>query len=236
MPVNHFILYQTAKAEVGQKANAMRDEWLLLWEAEEGCYCIVWPCVLAQLPCRCKKCSIVTERTKEAIVVGIDHGAEKRMTEYNPYDFARFGKGEGSLYVDFLATTLKPYIDKKYRTQKDPAHTFVAGSSMGGLNSLYAIMKYPKLFGGAGVFSPAFWTAPAIYDEIKNISQTTTPKFFFYAGGKEGDAMVPDMEKMVKLIESKGSYLTRTVISPLNKHNEQAWRKEFPDFYKWIMQ
>jgi predicted alpha/beta superfamily hydrolase len=173
---------------------------------------------------------------KEAIVVGIDHGGDKRMSEYNPYDHARFGKGEGDKYVAFLAQTLKPYIDKKYRTQKEAASTYVAGSSMGGLISLYALMKYPTIFGGAGVFSPAFWTAPSIFDDVKKVTWTTRPKFFFYAGGKEGESMVPDMEKMARTIESKGSYYTRTIISPLNKHNEEAWRKEFPDFYKWIMQ
>ena len=61
---------------------------------------------------------------KECIVVGIDNGADKRLNEYCPYDFnltanKLSGKGEGNLYVDFLVKTLKPFIDKKYRTQKD---------------------------------------------------------------------------------------------------------------------
>ena len=105
---------------------------------------------------------------KECIVVGIDNGGDKRLNEYCPYDFNlggiaannRSNVGEGGKYVDFLAKTLKPYIDKKYRTLKDSKNTFMAGSSMGGLISMYALLKYPKVFGGAGVFSPAFWVGP----------------------------------------------------------------------------
>lgn len=179
--------------------------------------------------------SIQTQTKKEAIIVGIDHGGEKRMVEYNPYDNAQFGKGEGDKYVDFLALTLKPYIDKNYRTKRDSANTFVAGSSMGGLISLYAVMKYPNVFGGAGIFSPAFWTAPPIYDAVSKTNWKTPNKLFFYMGGKEGSLMMPDMEKMVRIVEAKRQSQVRIIKAPLGKHNEPTWRKEFPDFYKWMI-
>lgn len=96
--------------------------------------------------------SLFSSGKKEAIIVGIDNGLSKRMTEYNPYSFQQFGKGEGNEYVDFLVKNLKPFIDKKYRTLKNKQNTFIAGSSMGGLISLYAALKYPKIFVGAGIF------------------------------------------------------------------------------------
>ena len=83
----------------------------------------------------------------QCIVVGIDNGGDKRMTEYNPYDNKKFGKGEGKKYIDFLVKTLKPFIDKNYRTLPGIQNTGIAGSSMGGLISLYAILQYPKVFG-----------------------------------------------------------------------------------------
>jgi predicted alpha/beta superfamily hydrolase len=173
---------------------------------------------------------------KEAIIIGVDNGGDKRMTEYNPYDFKNYGKGEGSQYVDFLALTLKPFIDKKLRTLKDSAHTFVAGSSMGGLISLYAVVKYPRVFGGAGIFSPAFWTAPAIYDDVAKADLGRAIKrFYFYAGGKESETMVADMDKMIAAIEKKGNYETRRLMNPVGKHNEATWRKEFADFYQFII-
>lgn len=173
---------------------------------------------------------------KEAIIIGIDNGGDKRMTEYNPYDFKTYGKGEGKQYVDFLVLTLKPYIDKKFRTLKDSSHTFVAGSSMGGLISLYAVVKYPNVFGGAGIFSPAFWTASAIYDDVAKADFGSEMKrFYFYASNKESEMMVPDMDKMIATIEKKGNYETRRLMNPLGKHNEATWRKEFADFYKFII-
>lgn len=173
---------------------------------------------------------------KEAIIIGIDNGGDKRMNEYNPYDFKTYGKGEGNQYVDFLVLTLKPYIDQKFRTLKDSSHTFIAGSSMGGLISLYAVVKYPNVFGGAGIFSPALWTAPPIYDEVAKASFGRAMKrFYFYASNKESELMVPDMDKMIAIIEKKGNYETRRLMNPLGKHNEATWRKEFVDFYRFII-
>ncbi len=180
--------------------------------------------------------SFIQQGGKAAIIIGIDNGAEKRMTEYNPYDHKDYGKGEGNGYVDFLALTLKPFIDKKYRTLKDSTHTFVAGSSMGALISLYAAVKYPQVFGGAGIFSPAFWLAPKIYNDVSAAQWGTGfRRFYFYAGGQENENMIRDMDKMITAIEKKGHYETRRVVSPVAKHNEAAWGKEFIHFYTFII-
>lgn len=174
---------------------------------------------------------------KECIVIGIDHGGNKRTTEYNPYDSPQFGNGEGKQYVDFLANTLKPYIDTKYRTKKGPENTYIAGSSLGALISLYAVIQYPGVFGGAGVFSPAFWIAPSIYSDADKFSTAaiSMPKFYLYAGAKETATMVNDMQRMVDILQKKERYILRRVINPLGQHNEAAWRQEFADFYKWLM-
>lgn len=172
---------------------------------------------------------------KSCIVVAIDNGGDKRLNEYCPYDMAKFGKGEGGQYVDFLVKTLKPYIDKKYRTLKDSKHTFIAGSSMGGLISMYAILKYPKVFGGAGVFSPAFWVGPQIFDDIIKKGTNVKGKIYFYAGKQEGETMVPDMLKAFERMVSVSKSKMTTVIRDDGKHNEPTWRKEFPLFYEWIL-
>jgi len=181
---------------------------------------------------------------KECIVVAIDNGVNRRVTEYCPYDFSlkKIGlsnvdtliKGEGNLYVDFLVKTLKPFIDKKYRTLKNKENTFIAGSSMGGLISMYAVIKYPKVFGGAGVFSPAFWVGPKIFDDIKAKGKKVNSKIYFYAGDAEGESMVPmtlqAFNEMHRISKSKMC----EVIRAGGKHNEQRWRIEFPLFYQWL--
>jgi enterochelin esterase-like enzyme len=63
-------------------------------------------------------------------------------------------------YLRFLVEELKPWVDDHYRTLPDPAHTFIMGSSMGGLISLYALCRYPNVFGGAGCIS-THWTIGA---------------------------------------------------------------------------
>jgi predicted alpha/beta superfamily hydrolase len=181
----------------------------------------------------------------KCIVVAIDNGASKRINEYCPYDFSlktlglsnsdTLNKGEGDLYVDFLVKTLKPFIDKNYRALKDKRNTFVAGSSMGGIISMYAVLKYPDVFGGAGVFSPAFWVGPKIFDDIKAKGKKVKSRIYFYAGKEEGETMVPltlkAFDEMSKVSKSKMT----TLIRDEGKHNEARWRKEFPLFYEWIV-
>ena len=182
-------------------------------------------------------------KTKECIVVGIDNGGDKRLNEYCPYDFSLNGIaannktniGEGGKYVDFLVKTLKPVIDKKYRTLKDSKNTFTAGSSMGGLISMYAVLKYPKVFGGAGVFSPAFWVGPKIFDDIKAKGKKVKAKIYYYAGDEEGETMVPMTIRAFNEMHRVSGSKMATVIRSGGKHNEARWRIEFPLFYEWIM-
>lgn len=167
---------------------------------------------------------------KECIVVGIENGGDKRAMEYNPYD-----KGEGKLYAEFLAKTLKPYIDSKYRTLKDAAHTYIAGSDMGAVISFYTLLQYPGVFGAVGVFSPAFQAVPGITADVANAKWNTMMRFYFYAGGKEGEAMVPEMDKVIAALEKKKGYEHDRSYFPLGQHNEEYWRREFVEFYKWLV-
>ena len=182
-------------------------------------------------------------KTKECIVVGIDNGGDKRLNEYCPYEFNLRGiavnnksnVGEGGKYVDFIVKTLKPFIDKKYRTLKDSKNTFTAGSSMGGLISMYAVLKYPKVFGGAGVFSPAFWVGPRIFDDIKAKGKKVNAKIYFYAGDEEGESMVPMTIRAFNEMHRVSKSKMCEVIRAGGKHNEPRWRMEFPLFYEWLM-
>ena len=178
--------------------------------------------------------SLIKNGRPGCIVVGIDNGL-KRMTEYNPYDFANFGKGEGDRYVDFISQTLKPFIDNHYRTLPSRENTIIAGSSMGGLISFYAMLKYPDVFGKAGIFSPAFWTAPEINTATDLLAHKLNGKLFFYIGEQEGKKYVDDMKVIQEKIGKNSSAMLYAVISPDGLHNEQTWRKWFTEFYNFIM-
>jgi metallo-beta-lactamase class B len=171
---------------------------------------------------------------KDCIVVGIDY-SDKRDTEYNPYDDPKSGKGEGKQYLDFIVKTLKPFIDSKYRTKKSVDNTFIAGSSRGAFVSFYAMMQYPDVFGAAGVFSPSFWISDQIFTDAEKFTTNRTQRFYMYVGKREPANMTPNLEKMVSILQKKPSYVVRSVINPLGRHDEKNWREEFPSFYKWLM-
>lgn len=186
--------------------------------------------------------SLVTKGRPACIVVGIDNGGDTRMNEYNPYEFTRKDSvtsktflPEGDEYLAFISNTLKPFVDKHYRTLRSRENTIIAGSSMGGLISYYALLKYPKVFGNAGVFSPAFWTANEIDQLTDSLAGKLDAKLFFYMGDAEGKEDVDRMNGIIEKIGKKSSAMICLVIDPEGKHNEQAWRKWFAEFYKWIM-
>jgi predicted alpha/beta superfamily hydrolase len=174
------------------------------------------------------------------LVVAIDNGGERRLDEYSPWVNERLKKGgEGSQYADFLVSTLKPYIDQHYRTRPDAAHTAIAGSSMGGLISLYAGVKYPQVFGRVGVFSPAFWFAKdSVLSFIKRRRPApTASRFYFLAGPAEGPTMVPYMAEVRDALLARGLKPSQIAFkTPADgQHAEWFWRREFGPAYQWLL-
>jgi predicted alpha/beta superfamily hydrolase len=176
----------------------------------------------------------LVQNTRACIVVAIDHGGETRLNEYSPYQMEKYGAGEGDAYVDFIVKTLKPYIRKHYRTKSSRKHQAIAGSSMGGLISFYAMLKYPKAFGAAGVFSPAFWIAPQLKEAIATNGKKVNGRIYFYAGKQESETMVPDLLSVFMQLSKHSKAKMKTVIRTGGTHSESQWRQEFPLFYTWL--
>lgn len=172
----------------------------------------------------------------QVIVVGIEHGNEKRIDELTPFKNEKYGGGNADNYLDFIVKTLKPYIDKNYRTKPKAKNTIIMGSSLGGLVSYYAILKYPETFGKAGVFSPSFWFSNDIYTLTEKAPKIKT-KIYFLCGDKESDDMVKDMTKMERLLDTKRCYclhLTKSKIVKGGEHNEKLWRDGFAKAVLWL--
>lgn len=178
-----------------------------------------------------------------AIVVAIDNGGTHRMAEYNPWKSAdaNLGGGDGDAYVEFLVHTLKPFIDAHYRTRPERRSTAILGSSMGGLISLYAALKYPNVFGSAGVFSCACWVAKAEIVAYARRAKTLrpAPRFYFVSGAYETKDGQParDQRELVRVLTAAGLPAGRSVrsLAPADgKHAEWFWRREFPAAYRWL--
>lgn len=172
----------------------------------------------------------------ELIVVGIDNGQEKRMTELNPWSHPRFGAAEGREYMEFVVRVVKPLIDQRYRTKPDRASTAIMGSSMGGLISHYAINQYAEVFSKAGVFSPAYWVGEAIFPWVESRPARPDARLYLLMGSLEGDAMINDIRRMATNL-LKGGHPQRNVvlkIVPEARHHEAFWSAEFRQAVLWL--
>lgn len=170
------------------------------------------------------------------IIIGIEHGNQKRLDELTPYKNEKYGGGKADLYLDFIVSDLKPYVDKTYRTKPNKNNTAIMGSSLGGLVSFYAGLKYPKVFGKVGCFSPSFWFSDEIYKLMENTKKINT-KIYFMCGDSESENMVAEMEKMENLIREKRCdclHLTKMKVVKGGKHNEKLWANEFAKAYLWL--
>ena len=172
----------------------------------------------------------------ESIIIGIEHGNEKRIDELTPYKHIKYGGGKGDTYLTFIINTLKPHVDKTYRTKTNAEHTTIFGASLGGLLSFYAVIKFPETFGKAGVFSPSFWINPEIFNLVKATSIPETSKFYFLAGTDEGETMIPKLDEMLKLLKSKGVRQTQFESQNIvgGQHNEKLWATHFGQAYQWL--
>ena len=170
------------------------------------------------------------------IVVAINNGGSTRLKEYSAWGNEKNGNGEGALYLDFLINTLKPEIDKGFRTKSDSQNTAVMGSSLGGLFAHYAAVKRPDVFGKAGVFSPSFWYAKDSFEFTEKAIGLNNSKMYFLVGAKDGNDMVKPMNEMVSLMKRNG-FLEDNLnskVAPNGTHSESFWKSEFQSAISWL--
>ncbi len=178
--------------------------------------------------------SLIKKGIKPSIVVGIDNGAD-RIREYNPSDNDKYGTSLADDYLNFIIKQLKPLIDSTYKTKPDAANTMIAGSSLGGLVSYYAAVKYQNVFSKAGFFSSSFWIDSTLTDLQPVQKLSTTNKYFFYMGEKEGQDNIAFNEQFATNMAMMGNAIIFSYTLPSGEHNEEFWKLTFPIFYKWMM-
>lgn len=141
-------------------------------------------------------------------------------------------------YLKFLVQELKPAIDARYSTYSDQRNTFVAGSSMGGLISMYALCEYPDVFGGAaclsthwpGVFTMEGNPVPqAFLDYLaNNLPDPKNHRIYFDCGDQTLDALYPPLQMKVDSVMRAKGYTKRNWVTryfPGEDHTESAWKK-----------
>ena len=179
------------------------------------------------------------ENKKELIVVGVEcnHEGNRRLVEYSPltYTNSEHGhiKGKGSITMNWLVKTLKPYIDANYRTLPDRKNTIIAGSSMGGLMALYGVTCFNKIFQRAAILSPSLWVAPSkLYNLVARANMKFDTTIYMDYGSDEmfnhegsDDALI----SMATLLLKKRANLTFRIV-PGGTHSEASWEQQIPVF------
>ena len=176
---------------------------------------------------------------KNLIVVAVECNKKgnNRLKEYSPTSFedAKYGsiRGKGRSYMNWLVKELKPYIDANYRTLPGREHTAIAGSSMGGLMSLYAATCYNKVFSRAACLSPSLWTNPEKLLEMIGSAKIAADTTIYMDYGSEELSNHPVQKKalmdMSQLLLEKNVNLAFRII-PGGNHSEASWEKQIPIF------
>ncbi|MBU1109350.1 MAG: carbohydrate esterase [Candidatus Riflebacteria bacterium] len=165
---------------------------------------------------------------REGIIVGIDNTSD-RMSEYTPFPDPKHSGGDGDNYVRFIVEELKPLIDKKFRTLPDTDSTFIGGSSLGGLISLYAGISHPQTFGGVIAMSPSIWWADGkIIDWlISNNIADYKGRIWVDMGTREGEEAIAFTQKLAKEIASQAPAFKSMRYREFSggTHSEQSWRQ-----------
>lgn len=174
----------------------------------------------------------------DVIVIAIDHAESERASEFTPTSRTVLGEGDGRAYVNFLARTLKPYVDHHFRTRPQPRYTGIGGSSLGGLISLYAGVLFPDVYERLMVFSPSLWVTPDFPFDPLSMRGSFQGRIYLYGGEAESRSMVPDMERfrnqLLRRGGEEGELDIHLQIDPLGQHNEARWGREFPRAVTWL--
>lgn len=199
-----------------------------------------------------------TGAIRPSIIVAIWNVPERRYADYFPQKILKYipqptlqniiskqiiQNPDADNYLAFIVSELKPYIDSTYRVQTDANHTFLMGSSMGGLISLYGLCEYPDIFGGAACLS--IHSPLAAYHIINenterhvaskfrdylyaNLPEANTKKIYLDYGDQSGDAFYqPYQEKMDEVFRSLGWNTDHwnTKFFKGENHSEISWAK-----------
>lgn len=200
-------------------------------------------------------------RIRPTIVVAIDNTSE-RIGEFCPDDIIEYlpegtpvyadWKPQGNDYLRFLVTELKPFIDSTYAVYPERSHTWVMGSSCGGLISSYALCKYPEIFGGAACLSthctlayprpdkPSQEVMDAYRTYLKNhLPAPNTAKLYMDQGDQTLDAFYGEAQAAINdMLRSEGwdSAHFEYRFFPGHKHCEDDWQARLPIPLTFLLQ
>ena len=216
---------------------------------------------------------LLSGRNTKAIVVGIWNDGINRSGDYFPQEvwenhltqadkdsiltvtkglvplFGSEAKANSDNYLKFLVKELKPFIDTMYRPATNPENTHIAGASMGGLISWYALCEYPEVFGSAiclsthwpGTSHLKYQNTPKAFENYlsKNLPSSKNHKIFFAHGTGYLDSLYVEPQKRIDQLMKKKGYIQnknwKTMVYVGADHKESEWQKQMVDALNFVL-
>ena len=178
-----------------------------------------------------------TETPMIIVAVDCNHSPDGgRLKEYSPFNFSWKKmniKGQGKQTMEWFTKTLKPMIDARYPTWPEREHTYIAGSSMGGLMSLYAVTEYNHVFSRAACLSPSLWVARWRVDRMIQSAKLSPDTVIYMDYGSREMANHDGMRKLFATaaarLMNKRVWVTSRIV-PNGDHCEACWEEQIPVF------
>ncbi len=175
---------------------------------------------------------IATGGMDEIIVVGIDNTPD-RIPEYTPCCDPKYGGGKLDAYRAFVVDTVKPYVDRTYRTLPTKENTAIMGSSLGGLASVDIALQHPDVFGMAGGVSSSFWWNKEAMTKLPNLKVAIR---LYIDAGTNNDGLA-ETRKMKDALLAQGYKLNGDLMyveAPGASHNEASWAARVHTPLQWF--
>lgn len=173
----------------------------------------------------------------EAIVVGIANTGRFRQFEYSPWRDPAHGGGDGDRYLDFVVDTVRPLVEAHFRVKPTATHTAIAGSSLGGLISLYALYRHPSVFGAAAALSPSAWFADGALITHAEGEGLPPGRVYLDVGTAESPVLVAGVRRLDTVFRQADPAPSRYhyVEDEGAEHHEAHWARRFRAAWRFLV-
>ena len=180
------------------------------------------------------------------IVVGVEHGGPRRFAEHTPAWLGLLPGAEGDAYGRFLVETLKPYVDRRFRTQREKQHTGIAGSSAGAQIAFHVASEYPQVFSKVGTLGFAMGRGATENNARWRAThrRQSDMRIYLHVTTAEGfrdttDRMFVDhLEDLHRTLGGMG-YTDEELVLDIESggaHDEATWSRRFPRMLRFLFQ
>lgn len=171
------------------------------------------------------------EASDAAIIVAVD--TTQRVEHFSPWPWTPANDALGRAYIDFIVHTLKPHIDAQFPTRSGRRETAMLGSSLGGIITAYALVKYPEIIGSAATLSPVL-TDNVLGEELNRYADLRGPlepvRLYMDMGAGKSPTMRMALRRFSETLVDRGFEVDAIHVDIVEDgtHRPESWRQRLP--------